>query len=93
LTIRPGKAAENAEILGLQALAWLAGEDEALERLLAASGMDQAGLKAAAERPETLGAVLEFLLANEPLLLAFCGESGTDPKDVHSARHVLEAGG
>jgi hypothetical protein len=91
--MRPAITAENAEILGLEALAWLAGEDGALERFLAASGVDQAALRAAAGRPETVLAVLDFLLANEELLLGFCSGGGIDPRMIHHARHVLDRGG
>jgi hypothetical protein len=82
--------AESAEILALEGLGWLAGQDEALDRFLQVSGLDPAGLRAAAGSPGTGLAVLEFLLANEPLLLAFCDAAGTTPQAVHAARHRLE---
>ena len=84
---------KNAEILGLEALGWLAGEEGALERFLAASGVDETALRAAAGRPETIVAVLDFLLANEDLLLGYCDGAALDPRLVHHARHVLERGG
>jgi len=87
----PNPSRKSAEILGLQALGWLAGVPGALERLLGASGMDAAGLKSAAGEPHVLGAVLEFLLANEDLLLDFCSHQALKPAQIHAARHVLEA--
>jgi hypothetical protein len=86
---KPQKAAENAEILALEGLGWLAGTDGGLERLLAASGTDLDGLKAAAGNPETALALLEFLLANEDLLLAFCDDAGRRPAELHAARRAL----
>jgi hypothetical protein len=83
--------AESAEILALEGLGWLAGQDEALDRFLAVSGLDPAGLRAAAGSPGTGLAVLEFLLAHEPFLLAFCDATGTLPQAVHAARHRLES--
>jgi hypothetical protein len=84
---------QSAEILGLQALAWLAGDEAALERFLAASGVDMAALRAAAGRPETIAAVLDFLLANEDLLLAFCDTASLGPQAVQQARHRLSGDG
>jgi hypothetical protein len=81
---------ESAEILGLQALGWLAGEPDGLERFFQASGTDAAQLRQSAEDPALLGAVLAFLLLNEDLLRRFCEEGSVRPADIHAARHVLE---
>ena len=81
---------ETAEILGLQALGWLASDPDGLDRFLLAAGADSAVLRQAAEDPAMLGAVLEFLLANEDLLLRFCEDSSTPPDEIHRARHLLE---
>lgn len=80
---------ENAEILALEGLGWLAGEEEGLRRFLDQSGIDAGALRAAAGRPETGMAVLDFLLANEDLLLAFCESAGLEPQMLHLARHRL----
>ena len=82
--------AESAEILALEGLGWLAGQDEGLDRFLAVSGLDPAGLREAVGAPGTGLAILEFLLANEQLLVAFCDATGTNPKAIHAARHRLE---
>jgi len=86
----PRLTPEAAEILGLQALGWLAGEPEGLERFFRASGTDAAHLRQSAGDPALLGAVLEFLLLNEDLLQRFCEEGSIPPAEVHAARHVLE---
>ncbi len=88
--LKPGKPSENAEILALEALAWLAGQEGGLERFLAASGSDPASLKAAAGDPGTARALLEFLLANEDLLLAFCESTSARPQAIHAALRRLE---
>jgi Protein of unknown function (DUF3572) len=82
--------AQSAEILGLQALAWLAGDPVLLERFTNGCGIDGAALRAAADHPETIASVLDFLLADEALLLAFCSESELPPQSVQLARHRLE---
>jgi hypothetical protein len=80
---------ENAEILALQGLGWLAGDEDAMERFLAASGIDGTSLREAAGTPEMAVAVCDFLLANEDLLLRFCEDAETEPKLLHLARYRL----
>jgi len=80
---------ENAEILALEALGWLAGDQDAIQRFLDLSGIDGAELRAAAGSPGTAVAVLDFLLANEELLVRFCEDSSVKAKDIHMARHRL----
>ena len=81
---------ENAEILALEGLGWLAGQEEGLQRFLDQAGVDAAGLRDAAGSPETGLAVLDFLLANEDLLLGFCESAAVEPQALHWARHRLD---
>ena len=76
---------EGAEILALQALGWLAGDPERIERFLALSGLDPASLRDVADSPDTQRAVLDFLLADEALLLDFCEMAQIPPKQVSSS--------
>ena len=80
---------ENAEILALQGLGWLAGEPEDLPKFLNLSGLDAADLRQAAGTPEMNVAILDHLLAHEDLLVRFCESADVPPKDLHLARHVL----
>jgi hypothetical protein len=82
---------EKAEILALQALAWLAGQPDGIARFLAISGLEAADLRRAAGDLDLLGSLLDFLLANEPLLLEFCQDASISPKAIHMARHKLGA--
>ena len=90
--------AQSAEILGLDALAWLAGDGAALERFLAASGVDLGALREAAGRPETILAVFDFLLANEDLFAGFLrGRLSISPADdapgpASSGRRLMRIG-
>ena len=81
---------ERAEILALEALAWLAAEPDALDRFQAVSGVSGIELRAAAGTPELAVALFDFLLAHEPFLLAFCEASGGDAQSLHRARHQLQ---
>jgi hypothetical protein len=80
---------ENAEILALQGLAWLAGEPEQLQRFLNLSGLDVDQLRQAAGTMPLNVAILDFLLGHEPDLLRFCESTGVDPADPARARRAL----
>ena len=86
------KTPENAEILALEGLGWLAGEEEGVRRFMEQAGVDAATLRQAAGSPDMGLAVLEFLLGHEDLLLRFCESAGVAPKDLHLARHQMGGG-
>jgi Protein of unknown function (DUF3572) len=75
----------SAETIALQALAFLAGAPEALHHFVAVSGADAASLRQRAAEPEFLSAVLNYLLANEDLLIQFCAEHALAARTVHLA--------
>ena len=80
---------EKAEILALEGLTWLAGQEDGLRRFLDLSGIDAQALRRGAGSPEMGMAVLDFLLANEDLLLGFCESAGVEPQALHMALHRL----
>jgi Protein of unknown function (DUF3572) len=80
---------ENAEILALTGLEWLAGDQDSIQRFLDQSGTDAATLRQAAGSSEMAVAILDFLLANEDLLLRFCESASISPKELHLARYRL----
>lgn len=71
---------ELAETIGLQALGWLAGNDDLLAVFLGATGASGGDLRARASEPEFLGAVLDFLMLDDAWVMAFCdaGRLGYD---------------
>jgi hypothetical protein len=81
--------AEGAEILALQALGWLAGDETRLSRFLALSGLDPATLRAVADTRDTARAVMDFLLSDEDLLLDFCEIAQIRPQDFPAYRNRL----
>jgi hypothetical protein len=80
---------ERAEILSLEALGWLAGDEDGLTRFLSLSGTDIGALRDAAGNRDTLLAVVEFLLTQEDMVLRFCEAVEIEPQALHQARHVL----
>ena len=83
---------EGAIEIGQRALIWLSGEPEALGAFLGASGLAPSEIRARAADPEFLGVVLDFLLGDEAMLLAFCRDTGTAPPDPARARALLPGG-
>jgi hypothetical protein len=81
---------ERAEILALEALAWLAGQPDAVAKFLTISGLTASDLRRAVGDSGLQGSVLDFLLADENLLLDFCQNASLKPQAVHNARHRLD---
>ncbi len=87
---RPSSAArEAAEILAIQALSFIAAEPERLNGFLGSTGLTLDGLRESANEPDFLAGVLEHMLADESLLLAFADSTAIDPADVTRARAAL----
>jgi len=87
---RPSSAArEAAEMLAIQAISFIAEEPERLNGLLNATGLSLDRLRESATAPDFLAGVLEHMLADESLLLAFADSAAIDPADVSRARIAL----
>lgn len=80
---------EAAETLAIQALGFLAGEPERLAAFLAVTGIASEDIRAAAREPGFLAGVLDHMLGDENLLIAFADGAGIDPSGVARARHAL----
>jgi len=87
---RPSSSARQAaEMLAIQALGFIAEEPERLNAFLNATGVAVEHLRESANAPGFLAGVLEHMLADESLLLAFAASAAIDPADVARARHAL----
>jgi Protein of unknown function (DUF3572) len=86
------RSQEAAEMLAIQVLAFLAEEPERLTAFLSATGIAIEDLRNAAGETDFLAGVLEHMLADERLLLAFADSAGIDPANVARARNVLGGG-
>ncbi len=85
----PALTADEAELIALRALAWVAGDERLGPRLLALTGLDAATLRARAGTREVLGATLDFLAAHEADLVACAGSIGVAPTAIAAAREAL----
>lgn len=82
---------QAAEAVAVQALGFLAAEPDRLERFLALAGIDAGAIRDAAGQPGFLAAVMDYLMSDEPLLLAFAANENLKPEAVVRAAHALGA--
>jgi Protein of unknown function (DUF3572) len=85
----PAYSRETAEMLAVQALAFIAEDDSRLGAFVGATGIAVPSIRAAAREPNFLAGVLEHILSDETLLIAFADGTGIDPADVARARQAL----
>lgn len=83
---------EIAETVALQALAWLMGPSELGQTFFGASGLSPEDLRTRATEPETLAAVLDFVLMDDDWVMAFAADAGLAPDRVARARAALPGG-
>ena len=80
----------DAESLGLSALGWTLGEGDRAARLLALTGLTPDTLRARVGDPSLLAAVLGFLEAHEPDLMACAEALEVTPGELVEANRKLE---
>lgn len=85
------KITGDATVTGLRALAHVAGDPDLGARFLALSGLDAAGLRARADDPALLAAVIAFLAAREPDLVACADALDLSPQALVAAGTSLAA--
>lgn len=76
---------DPAEV-SLSALGWVLSDTVRAQRFLAVTGLDPDGLRAAIGEPSTHVAVLDFLCAHEPDLIAAAEALGLTPAELAAAR-------
>ena len=89
MTKRAKNPRQIAEIVAIQALSFVAGEPERLGLFLAESGLGPDTLRSAATDPQFLAAVLDFVLRDDAMVMAFAKSVELDPTNVAAARQVL----
>ncbi|HEX5184030.1 MAG TPA: DUF3572 domain-containing protein [Allosphingosinicella sp.] len=81
----------DPETLALGALGWTLGDEQRAQRLLALTGLTADDLRDRLGEPSLQAALLGFLEAHEPDLLACAEALGVAPADLVAARRRLEA--
>lgn len=84
--------AERAETMAIEALGWLASQEELLPVFMGATGATLDDLRARAAEGEFLGSVLDFILMDDAWVVALCDAQGWDYPDLAAARAALPGG-
>ncbi len=84
---------EAAEAVAVQALGFLAQDGERLERFVALSGLNASEIRAAAGEPGFLVGVLDHIVSDDRVLMAFAEHSGLAPEEIEKAHSALSGGG
>ncbi len=82
------KALEGTTI-ALKLMAFIAEDDERMERFASLSGMSLGDLKEGAENPVFLGFLLDYAMQDEALILCFAENNQISPQSLASARRQL----
>lgn len=83
---------DSAEAIALQALSWLASNDEVFPVFLGATGAAIKDLPAAAQDPDFLASVLDFLVMEDAWVIGFCEAAGLPYEAPMQARAALPGG-
>jgi hypothetical protein len=80
---------ESAETIALQALSFLAKDEDLLTHFLMSTGLTLQDLKKRYREPDLLGGVLDAILADDKVLLGFCNAASLSPDTLIIARSTL----
>ncbi len=83
---------DQAEVIGIKTLGWLAGQEDLMGRFLGMSGIAAEDLRKRARSPEFLGFVLDFMLTDDAVIIAFCADTGLAEDTPMRARAALPGG-
>ena len=83
---------QSAETLALQAIAFLAGDDDRLQRFIATCGLSPQDLTQAVGDSAALGGILDYILGDESLVIEFADHAGVPPEAPAAARRALPGG-
>lgn len=83
---------DRAEMIALQALGWLAGNDDLLPVFLGATGASTDDLRLQAGDPAFLASILDFLMMDDAWVISFCDFAGMPYALPMQARQALPGG-
>lgn len=83
---------QAAEVVAIDVLGWLAGEEDYFYRFLNMTGVDTGDIPGRSKNPEFLGFVLDFLLSDDNLVIEFCQHSNRANEVPMQARAQLPGG-
>jgi hypothetical protein len=80
----------NPQVVALSALAATLSDERRARRFLDVTGIETGELRARASEPRLLAALIAFLEAHEPDLLAVAEQIGVEPAAIVAARRALD---
>ena len=83
---------ESAEVTALQALGWLAANEDLLPVFLGSTGAAVEDMRTLAGEPVFLGSVLDFLMMDDAWVVQFCDAAALPYEAVMQARAALPGG-
>ena len=83
---------ESAETIALQALGWMAGNEELLAVFLGSTGAAGDELRERAKDADFLSSILDFLLMDDAWVVEFCDTAGLSYDKPMLARAALPGG-
>ena len=83
---------DRAEAIAVEALGWLATNEDLMPVFLGATGASAEDLRAQAADPGFLGSVLDFVMMDDAWVVAFCDSAGLAYDMPMRARHSLPGG-
>lgn len=81
--------AAEASTIALNLIAYIASDEETLERFIGLSGISLNDLQSSAANPEFQGFVLDYALQDESLIISFVESCGMKPESLQRARYAL----
>ena len=79
----------TAEAIALDALTFIASDDELLSRFVAMTGIEPVAVRSELEKPGFLHGVMRHVIEDEDLLIAFASSAGLKPERVAAAAQAL----
>src|SRR5437762_723117 len=73
---------DSAQVLAVQALEFLAADEDRLNNFLTSTGMDVGDLREIAASDHFAESLLDFICSSDELVLAFCESAGTSPEQL-----------
>ena len=80
---------EDAEVIALKALSFLAGDEGRLGHFMDLTGLSPQAIREHAADPAFLAGVLDHLCADQTLLFLFAESAGLTPENIDRARRSL----
>ena len=93
LKTKQSASLEAGRSLAVSGLAFIADDSDRLSRFLNLTGLGPHNLRTAAADPAFLDSVLDYLVGDETLLLAFAADAGVKPEAVARAHAALRGPG